>query len=101
MLTRTRKLFASLFATVLIATGAIAPAAMAQQQDGLVNVMIGDVTILRNVDVALAANVIANVCVGVTDTNVTVIGTTVDTTGVAAVVCNQRGNGRAVAITDN
>jgi hypothetical protein len=77
------------------------PLAGAQTQDGLVNVMVGDVTILRNVDVALAANVIANVCVGVTDTDVTVLGTTVDLTGTADVVCNQRGNGRAVAITDN
>ena len=76
------------------------PLAGAQTQDGLVNVMVGDVTILRNVDVALAANVIANVCVGLTDTDVTVLGTTVDETGVASVVCNQRGNGRAVAITD-
>jgi len=34
----------------------------AQQQSGLVNVNVGDVTILRNVNVGVAAQVAANVC---------------------------------------
>ena len=49
-------------ASTLTVSGAAAPAALAQQQDGLVNVNIGNVNILRNVDLALAANVVANVC---------------------------------------
>jgi hypothetical protein len=98
MLGRTKRLMAGLFASALLFTGLAAPASA--QQVGLVNVEVGDVTILRNVDIALAANVIANICVGVTDTNVAVLATQVDTTGVAQVVCEQRGNGRAVAITD-
>jgi hypothetical protein len=51
----------------VLATGTLAvvaaPAAVAQpEQNGLVNVMIGDVTILENVGVGVAANVAANIC---------------------------------------
>ncbi len=77
----------------------IPTAAMAQTQDGLVNVMIGDVTILEEVDVALAANVIANVCAGV-KLNALVLATGVDNSG-SSVTCDQKGSGRVVAITDN
>ena len=72
--------------------------ALAQQQDGLVNVAIGDVTILRNVDVALAANVVANLC-ALVEADVLVLAEQVDQ-GAGPFTCTQRGNGRAVAITD-
>ena len=58
---RARKLLAGVLATGTLAFVA-APAAVAQPQTGLVNVMIGDVTILENVGVGVAANVAANVC---------------------------------------
>jgi hypothetical protein len=59
---RARKVLAGVLATGTLAFVA-APAATAQPaQTGLVNVMIGDVTILENVGVGVAANVAANVC---------------------------------------
>jgi hypothetical protein len=82
----------------LLAFGSAAPV-LAQNQDGLVNVVIGDVTILEEVDIALAANVVANVCALVV-ADVLVLAQQVDATGVDF-VCRQRGTGRSVAITDN
>jgi hypothetical protein len=97
-LTRAKKFIASVFATVLLATGALAPTASAQQA-GLVNVDIGNVSILRNVDVAVAANVIAGVC-AIVDANVALLAVQgVDETG-TTFTCTHRGNGRAVAVTD-
>ena len=82
----------------LLAFGSAAPV-LAQVQDGLVNVSIGDVTILREVDVALAANVVAHVC-ALVQADVLVLANSVDAGG-ADFVCQQRGSGRAVAITNN
>lgn len=64
MITRTKKFMASLCATSLLAAGALAPTASAQpiNQDGLVNVNVGDVTILEDVNVAVGANVAATLC---------------------------------------
>lgn len=90
----------AVFAIAAVLVLGIPTAAMAQgNQDGLVNVSIGDVTILENVDVAVAANVVANVCALVV-ADVLVLAEQVDATGVDF-DCTQRGSGRAVAITDN
>ena len=64
MITRTKKLMASVCATSLLAVGALAPSASAQPiiQDGLVNVNVGDVTILEDVNVGVGANVAATLC---------------------------------------
>jgi hypothetical protein len=53
--------------------------------DSLVNVQVGDVTIARDVNVAVVATVIATVC----DVNVDVVAlaTQVDATGKKATVC--------------
>jgi hypothetical protein len=66
--------------------GAATPAAMAQVQDGLVNVAIGDITILQDVNVGLAAQVAANVC-GVNVGPVAVLGRAVDRSGATSTVC--------------
>jgi len=61
-----RKLLPLILASALVV--AAAPAALAQnesRQGGLVNVSTGDVDLLNNVNLAVAANVIATVC-GVT-----------------------------------
>lgn len=58
---KARKSLAALFATSLLALGALAPTAGAHQS-GLVNVEVGDVTILENVGVGVAANVAAQIC---------------------------------------
>jgi hypothetical protein len=95
VLTRTKRLVASLFASALLFAGIAAPSATAQQV-GLVNVEIGDVTILRNVDVALAANVVANVCN--IDLTAAVLAQEIEDNDVFE--CNQRGSGRSVAVTE-
>ena len=59
---RIRTVIPALAAAALVTVGA-APAAMAQPpQSGLVNVTIGDVTVLEDVGIGVAANVLANVC---------------------------------------
>lgn len=70
------------------------------QQDGLVNVSIGDVTILEEVDVALAARVVANVC-ALVQADVLVLAEQLDAGVIEDFACDQRGSGRTVAITDN
>jgi len=64
--------------------GATAPA-MAQEQDGLVNVMIGDITI-EDVNIGVAAQVAANVC-GVKVGPVAVLARQVDRSGKTRTVC--------------
>jgi hypothetical protein len=58
---RIRKLAASVFASGLMAVVVAAPAG-ARTQDGLVNVMVGDVTILEDVNVDFAANAAVTAC---------------------------------------
>jgi hypothetical protein len=45
-----------------LSLGLAGPAAAQPQQDGLVNVFVNDVTILENVNVAVAAQVVAAIC---------------------------------------
>ena len=89
---RIKGIFATVSATALIATGIGAPAAAAQptQQNGLVNVAIGDITV-KDVNVGIAANVVAAVC-GVSVGPVVVLATRVDRTGVTqTATCPARG----------
>ncbi len=58
---RTKVFLASMFASALLFAGLAAPASAQQQQDGLVNIMIGDI-IIRDVNVGIAANVAAAIC---------------------------------------
>ncbi len=67
--------------------GAAASPAFAQpNQDGLVNVAIGDVTILEDVNIGVAAQVAANIC-GVKVGPVAVLGQAVDRSGATRTVC--------------
>lgn len=87
---RIRSLALSLSATAVVAAGAFAPGAAAQQQqDGLVNVAIGDITI-QDVNVGVAANIAANVC-GVKVGPVAVLARQVDRSGESRVVCSNQG----------
>jgi len=63
-----------------------ASAAPAQIQDGLVNVAVGDVTILQDVNIGVAAQVAAQVC-GVKVGPVAVLGSAVDRSGATRTVC--------------
>ncbi len=66
--------------------------------DGLVNVQTGNITIAKDVNVDVAAQVAANVC-GVTVQNVNVLASQVDQTGTPATVCTS--NNEPVTITNN
>jgi hypothetical protein len=89
-----RKLVASLFASAALFAGFASPAA-AQPQIGLVNIVIGDVTILEDVNVAVAANIVAGVCVQ--DVNVLAI----DLGQSGPVECEVRGNRPSITITQD
>jgi DUF1009 family protein len=63
MFSRARKLAVTTVVSGAMVLG-LAPVASAQivNQDGLVNVNVGDVTILEDVNVAVGANVAATIC---------------------------------------
>jgi hypothetical protein len=84
VITRAKKLLVSLCATGML-FGAATPAS-AQEQDGLVNVMIGDITIEDAVNIGVAAQVAANVC-GVKVGPVAVLARQVDRSGATRTVC--------------
>lgn len=70
------------------AAAAPASAAPNQFQDGLVNVAVGDVTILEDVNIGVAANVAANIC-GVKVGPVAALGRAVDRSGDTETVCGE------------
>src|SRR3954468_9679093 len=59
-------------------------------QDGLVNVAAGDVTILQDVNVGVAAQVLANVC-GFDVGPIAVLANQADISGVTSTVCSVKG----------
>ena len=82
-----RRKVVALLATSSLAVGAVATPAVAQpQQDGLVNVAVGDVTILQDVNIGIAAQVAAQIC-GVSVGPVAVLGRAVDRSGATRTVC--------------
>ena len=66
--------------------------------DGLVNVTVGDVIILQDVNVGVAADVTAQIC-GLDVGPVAVLGEAVDATNTKSVVCTD--NGGPVSIVPN
>jgi hypothetical protein len=99
-----RKLTATLAICGLLAFGGPAVADMLDvEQDGLVNVNIGDITILENVQLAVAANIAAGICANVdVDAALAVIGA-VDFDSVTRQVCeiDRRGGPQFIAIEQN
>jgi hypothetical protein len=83
---RGRRRFAGSVLAAFMLSGAVALPAQAQQQDGLVNVMVGDVTIVEDVNVGVGAQVAANLC-GIKVGPVAVLATQVDRSGDTTVVC--------------
>jgi hypothetical protein len=82
-----RRLAGSVLAAFMLSGAAALPAqAQPQQQDGLVNVIVGDVTIAEDVNVGVGAQVAANVC-GVKVGPVAVLATQVDRSGDTTTVC--------------
>lgn len=81
-----KKTIASLFVGAVVITGTAAPASASNQnQDGLVNVAIGDITI-SDVNIGVAAQIVAQVCVGKVGP-VAVLGAAVDRSGDTRTVC--------------
>lgn len=79
----------ALTGSLLLAGGALAGPAVAapsNDQDGLVNLFIGEVNILNDADIGVVAQVAANVC-GVKVGPVAVLGTAVDRSGSTETVC--------------
>ena len=87
MMTSVKALAVSAFmgAAVLL-TPASSVSAQVAVQDGLVNVAVGDVTILEDVNVGVAAQVAANIC-GVKVGPVAALGQAVDRSGATRTVC--------------
>ena len=86
-----RKSIATVFAGTVLAVGIASPASAARQnQDGLVNVAIGDITI-EDVNVGVAANIVANVCDAVDVGQVAVLARAVDRSGDERTVCDAAG----------
>lgn len=84
---KTKRFFATLSATAMMAFAVAGPAgAQPVEQDGLVNVAIGDIEILNDANVGVAAQVAANVC-GVKVGPVAVLGRAVDRSGETQTVC--------------
>jgi hypothetical protein len=83
-----KKSIVTLFAGAAMVTAAAVPASAANNsvQDGLVNVSVGDVTVLEDVNVGVAALVTANVC-GVKVGPVALLGQAVDRSGATRTVC--------------
>jgi len=81
-----RKTIVTLFAGAALLAGGAAPAnAATQNQDGLVNVAVGDITI-SDVNIGVAAQIVAQVC-GVKVGPVAVLGVAVDRSGDFRTVC--------------
>ena len=97
LVTRCKQVTATFCATALASLAIAAPASAQQQQDGLINVIIGDITI-QDVNVGVAALVAAQVC-GVQVGPVVVLATRVDATSQQRTVCElQTGD---VVLTQN
>jgi hypothetical protein len=93
-----RKTLATLFASALVFGGLAGTASAQVEQDGLVNINIGDITLTDTVDAAvlIAANVCPNVNVGA----VAILAERVDAGNVRQVTLCRAENGR-VTITNN
>ena len=76
------------FATTALVLALVASPAAGQNQTqrGLVNVAVGDVTILQDVNIGVAAQVAAQIC-GVKVGPVAVLGQAVDRSGATRTVC--------------
>jgi len=87
-MTRTKRLVSAWFAAALAACAIAVPAFAANnsQQNGLVNVSVGDVSVLDNAHIGIAAQVAATIC-GVKVGPVAVLANQVDASGATQPVC--------------
>ena len=87
-MTRTKRLVSGWLAAALAACAIAVPAFAANnsQQNGLVNVSVGDVSVLDNAHIGIAAQVAATIC-GVKVGPVAVLANQVDVSGATQPVC--------------
>jgi hypothetical protein len=97
MLKHVRRSVAGFFTAASLAVAVPAGAQIAIQ-DGLVNVSVGNVTILEDVRVGVAAQVVAQIC-GVQVGPVVLLAQRVDASGTTSTVC--RSENRPIRITQN
>jgi len=91
---------AAVISSVLFVSGFMgASAAPNTTQDGLVNVAVGDVTALQNVNVGVAAQIVANVC-GLDVGPIAILAQQVDASGAQNTVCTSTA-GAPVTLTQN
>jgi hypothetical protein len=90
---RTKRVLASFAASAMLSLSVAAPAALAQEQDGLVNVAIGDITV-QDVNVNVAAQIAAGICAQ--DVNVLAVDE-----GAGDVVCQIGRSPQTLRITQN
>lgn len=81
-----RRTIVSLLTAMALLFALALPASAQVEQDGLVNVNVGDVTILEDVEIGVAAQVAAAIC-GVRVGPVAVLGRAVDRSGDTETVC--------------
>ena len=94
-----RRVLVLLLVVSVLLLGIMVPFASAQQQDGLVNVAIGDITI-RDVNVNVAAQIAAAICANL-DLNAAVLAVQeVDETG-QRLVCDIGRSRQDLVITNN
>jgi hypothetical protein len=97
LVARIRRLVVTGFLSATLVGAMGVPAGAQVEQDGLVNVNIGDITI-EDVNVGVAAAIAANVC-GVKVGPVAVLGVAVDRSGDTETVCEIAG--QDVTLTQN
>ena len=91
---------AATLAGSMIATPSETLAQRSVDQDGLINVAVGDVLDVTNVNVAAVAQVVANVCPGVDVENLAILASQVEQTGAAqTVTCTA--TGAPITLTQN
>ena len=101
MLTRTRMLLAALAVGAAVALSPImtdSASAQQQHQRGLVNVAVGDVTVLQNVAIGLAAQAAANIC-GVTVGNIAILAALAGQNQQPVTVCTIQQGDQTVPVT--
>jgi hypothetical protein len=100
MLHRTRRLIGTVATTAMLVGAGAGPALAQVEQDGLVNVNIGDVTILEDVNVNVAANIVAAVCADV-DLAAAVLAVQGVDFGGTEFSCPIRRSGQELTVTQN
>ncbi|GAB3282610.1 hypothetical protein GCM10027449_24800 [Sinomonas notoginsengisoli] len=89
----TKSIAGAALAGGMMLAGGIAPAQAANnsQQGGLVNVSVGDVLSNNNVNIGVAAQLVADVCPSVNVGNIAVLAAQAARSGSASAVCSATG----------